>query len=347
MYWLSVLPVAVLAAVPFGLTTPLSLSPRWDDMRVKHVWGSIPEKWECQGHPPVGTTMDLRIALKPHRENALVDVLYEVSDPNHSKYVSIHCFCVYSNIHVQMLCYRYGAHLSKEQVAELVAPHPDTLELVGSWLAHHEISSSAVSITHGGSWLTIYNLSLAKVNALLGASYQLFRHIGTNETVIRTLGYSLPAALHEHVQTVAPTTYFGSPRALRQMSKLVFNSPTLPNGDLELQEVSATFVPGDPVPSNCSSIITPTCLRMLYNTLTYSPQAMSTNKIGITGYSEQFASQSDLTGFLTRFRSDATSANFSVVTVNGGINNQSHPGSEVRPVLHVEVDAVVIYGHTG
>ena len=87
MYWLSVLPVAVLAAVPFGLTTPLS--PRWDDMRVKHEWGSIPEKWECQGHPPVGTTMNLRIALKPHRENALIDVLYEVSDPNHSKYVSI------------------------------------------------------------------------------------------------------------------------------------------------------------------------------------------------------------------------------------------------------------------
>jgi tripeptidyl-peptidase-1 len=56
MYWLSVLPIAVLAAVPFGL-----------DTRVKHVWGSIPEKWECQGHPPVGTTMDLRIALKPHR----------------------------------------------------------------------------------------------------------------------------------------------------------------------------------------------------------------------------------------------------------------------------------------
>jgi hypothetical protein len=87
MFWLSVLPVAVLAAVPFALTAPLS--PRWDDMRVKHVWGSIPEKWECQGHPALGTTMDLRIALKPHRENALIDVLHEVSNPNHSKYVSI------------------------------------------------------------------------------------------------------------------------------------------------------------------------------------------------------------------------------------------------------------------
>jgi tripeptidyl-peptidase-1 len=228
-----------------------------------------------------------------------------------------------------MLCCRYGAHLSKEQVAELVAPHPDTLELLGSWLSHNKVPSSAVSITHGGSWLTIYNLSLTKANVLLGASYQLFRHTETNETVIRTIGYSLPSALHVHVQTVAP-------RALRQMSKLVYNASTLPDGDLELQEASATFAPGDSVPSNCSSTITPTCLRMLYNTLTYSPQATSTNKIGITGYQEQFASQSDLTGFLTRFRSDAATADFSVVTVNGGINNQSNPGGEVRLVLHVE-----------
>jgi tripeptidyl-peptidase-1 len=85
MHWVSVL--FVLAAAPLGLATPLS--PRWDDIRVKHLWGSIPDKWECQGHPPAGTTIDLRIALKPHREFALIDALHEVSDPSHPKYVSI------------------------------------------------------------------------------------------------------------------------------------------------------------------------------------------------------------------------------------------------------------------
>ena len=209
-----------------------------------------------------------------------------------------HCFsvCVYLNIHVHILtrklCCRYGMYLSKEQVAELVAPHLDTLELVGPWLAHHEVPSSVVSITHGGIWLTIYKLSLTQANTILGASYQFFCHTETNEMVIRTVGYLLPTALHPHVQTAAPTMYFGLPRALRQMLNLVLSAPTLPNGDLELQElqeVSATFARGDPVPSNCSSIITPTCLRMLYNMLTYSPQATSTNKLGITGYSEQFA----------------------------------------------------------
>ena len=45
---------------------------------------------------------------------------------------------------------------------------------------------SAVSITLGGSWSTIYNLSLTKVNALLSASYQLFHPTYSNEAVIRT-----------------------------------------------------------------------------------------------------------------------------------------------------------------
>jgi tripeptidyl-peptidase I len=184
--------------------------------------------------------------------------------------------------------------------------------------------------------LTIYNVPLTKANTLLGAEYQFYRHTETNECVIRTISYGLPAALHEHVQTVAPTTYFGALRALRKTSKLVLNGPKLPNGDLELQDASATFVPGTPVPPSCSSVITPTCLRMLYNTLTYLPQAASKNKLGVTGYLREFASQPDLTNFLTRFRSDAVPAQFSVVTVNGGINNDSHPGIEVRSPLYVE-----------
>ena len=239
-----------------------------------------------------------------------------------------------------MLRYSYGEHLSKEQVAELVAPHPDTLDLVGSWLAHHDVPSHTVSITLGGGWLKIKDVPLTKANTLLGASYQNYRHKETGETVIRTIAYSLPDVLHEHVKTVAPTTYFGSPRALLQTSILEPNAPTLPNGDADLQDLLATFSLSDPIPSNCSSIITPTCLRLLYKTYGYVPQATSINKIGITGYLGLFASHSDLTAFLTRFRTDAaaTAANFSVVTVNGGINNQSNPGVEVRLVFYVECE---------
>ena len=259
------------------------------------------------------------------------------------------CFslCIFSHACVHTLRYRYGAHLSKEQVAELVAPHPDSAELLGSWFEHHEVPSSAVSITHGGGWLTIKKVPLAKANALLGASYQTYRHTETNETVIRTVGYSLPAPLHQYVQTVAPTTYFGSLQPLGQTSKLAVNAPTLPDGDLEQQNSLATFALGDTVPPYCADMITPTCLRLLYKTCRYKPLASSLNKIGITGYLGQYASYSDLTTFMTLFRDDAATANFTFVSVNGGTNDQSQPGIEVCLVLHVEgkVDAIFISSH--
>ena len=49
---------------------------------------------------------------------------------------------------------------------------------------------------------------MQKANDLLGASYQLYRHAGTNETILRTASYALLAM---DVKTVALTTYFGSP----------------------------------------------------------------------------------------------------------------------------------------
>jgi tripeptidyl-peptidase-1 len=337
MHWLSVL--SFLAAASIGLATPIA--SRWDDMTVKHSWGFVPAKWEHCDHPSAKATIDLRVALKPHRENALIDALYEVSDPKHLKCVSFrlysHAFAfTHGCIYYQR---RYGAHLSKEQVADLVAPHPDTLDLVGSWLAHHRVPSSSISITHGGSWLTLSGIPVAQANALLGASYQFYRHTESSETVLRTIGYALPEALHEHVQTVAPTTYFGSPRALRQTSQLRPNGPTLPDGDPELQNELASLSPDGPVPANCSNIITPTCLRILYKTRGYVPRAPDENQLGITGYLEQYVSRSDLKEFMTRFRPDAEDSQVTIVNVNGSINDEDNPGVEARilPLMSVYV----------
>ena len=45
-------------------------------------------------------------------------------------------------------------------------------------------------------------------------------------------------------------------------------------------------------------------------------------------YLEEFASQSDLTSFANRFLTDASSATFTLVEINGGQNNQNEPGVE-------------------
>ncbi|KAH9008183.1 Pro-kumamolisin, activation domain-containing protein [Lactarius deliciosus] len=185
--------ISVLSVLATGLLGGLAkpLSPPWDDMHIKHSWNSVPRNWESLGHPPSGTTIDVYIALKLRRENALVGALYEVSEPGHP---------------------RYRAYLTKEQVAELVTPRPETLELVNSWLEHHGISSSSISMTQGSNTLMLKGVSVTQANTLLSASYHLYRHVERDETIVRTVGYSLPVALHWHVLTVTPTTPFVSPR---------------------------------------------------------------------------------------------------------------------------------------
>ncbi|KAF8266009.1 subtilisin-like protein [Lactarius quietus] len=295
--WLSVLGLSALSAATLvALPTPHSL--HWGDMRVKHAWRAVPANWESIGHPPAGTSINLYIALKPHRENALIDALYDVSQPRHPK---------------------YGAHLSKEQVAELVAPHPNTLELVYSWLEHHGVPFSSVSRTHGGSWLTLTGIPVSRANELLGASYQVYRHSETKDCVLRTVGYALPAVLQAHVKTVAPTTYFGSPQTLRK---------TLHKHSAAALDKSAS---GEHVNVLSSRVdfVSPSHLRTLYQMESYVPVATDRNMLGVAGYFSDWPSQEDLSTFMKTYRSDGVDARFILVDV-GDQDRPDGPSEEAN-----------------
>ncbi|KAH9027718.1 subtilisin-like protein [Lactarius pseudohatsudake] len=297
IFVLSVLATSLLG----GLAKPLS--PPWDKMHIKHSWNTVPRNWESLGRPPSGTTIDLYIALKPRRENALVDALYEVSEPGHP---------------------RYRAYLTKEQVAELVAPRPETLELVNSWLKHHGISSSSISMTHGGgNTLMLKGVSVTQANTLLGASYQLYRHVESGETIVRTVGYSLPVALHWHVLTVAPTTSFVSLRTQWQTPR-TRNRPD--------KAVNSTS--GEPATMLSSrakvNSVTPSFLRWLYDMGAYTPNAYGENVLGVVGILGDYPSPTDLTAFMQKYRSEAGDATFTVVDVNGGGYDPTHPNEEAN-----------------
>ncbi|KAH9031607.1 subtilisin-like protein [Lactarius deliciosus] len=288
----------------------IATSP-WDHMRCEHSWETIPDNWESLGLPTADTMIDLYIALKPYRENALVDALNEVSDPRHPRHVpsTIHSLRIFSC--VSLLRYRYGMHLSREQVADIVAPHPDTVQLVHSWLEHHRVTSSSVSVTHGGSFLTVTGVTVSQANDLLGASYQLYTHTKTNETIVRTLGYSLPVVLHGHVQTVAPTTFFSSPLTQWQTSR---KRPGV-----------AAVRPGKSPSRRDDADVTLAFLRWLYSTVAYVPSAMDRNKVGVTGYNQEYPSPADLTSYMRKYRPDGIDATFTCRT-EANINIQLSEG---------------------
>ncbi|KAI9451126.1 subtilisin-like protein [Lactarius psammicola] len=304
--------LSVLAAAPLANFATSFVRP-WDDIRVKHTWNAVPSGWDTLGHPPAGTTIDLHVALKAHNESALIDTLYKVSDPKSPKHVLSNTLLRTMYSHVPPLCRRYGAHLSKEQVAQLVAPHPDTLELINSWFQHHGVPSSSISTTHGGSWLTLTGVPVSQANALLGASYQLYRRTGTNDTtILRTIGYALPTVLHTHVQTVVPTTYFTSMRTLQQ-------SPA----DIVSREPVTTL-------SSRSNLnkVTPSDLRWLYKTTAYVPAATDRNKIGIGGFLNEYPSPVDLRTYMTAHRTDAVGVGYRVAVINGGGYDPRRPSIE-------------------
>lgn len=60
--------------------------------------------------------------------------MYEVSDPDHV---------------------RYGAHLSKEEVEALVAPHDESIDMVNAWLASHGIQDSDITRSPAKDWAHI------------------------------------------------------------------------------------------------------------------------------------------------------------------------------------------------
>lgn len=182
---------------------------------------------------------------------------------------------------------RYGNHLSKEEVDELIAPSPTAIESLEAWLTYHGIDPiSSLSRTDAGDWVTV-TVPIGKVEKMLNAKYYVYRHVGTGETIVRTTSYSLPSVLHEHISVIAPTTYFGTVRAMK--SHIHIKEP-VDDQDLTLRTGSTQAG----VPNSCINDITPTCLFALYNATGYKPTATGKNILGAAGYLGQFANYKDL-----------------------------------------------------
>ncbi|KAJ6568249.1 peptidase S8/S53 domain-containing protein [Mycena vulgaris] len=301
MLWLSAF---VLGLVQLSVSKPLA-SKRWNDVAVKHGWVEAPRGWEFHSTPPADHLLDMRIALKQNKLDELISSLYEVSDPAHE---------------------RYGQHLSKEEVDALVAPHPDSVEAVESWLQHHGINPADAHFrSTAGEWVTI-RVSVAQAERMLNTKYGVYYHPASDSSVVRTMEYSLPVELHSHVDVITPTTYFGTLHSMRATSFLQPQTTSL-TGD---EESFAAVISPLAVPASCGTTVTPACLRAMYNTTAYVPKATATNRLGVAGYLQEFANDADLQTFFRTFRTDAVGGTFTHVQLNGGLNTQSSPGVEAN-----------------
>lgn len=96
---------------------------------------NVPHGWiQRTQPPPAHHIIELRVGLPQPNFDLLQQHLYEVSDPNHE---------------------RYGNHLSKEEVEEIVAPHEDSLNAVDAWLRGHGLGEEDVVRSPAKDWVTL------------------------------------------------------------------------------------------------------------------------------------------------------------------------------------------------
>jgi tripeptidyl-peptidase-1 len=158
------------SALVFALAVSAIAAPHSTTFITKETV-DLPSGWSRCGTPPSDHVISLRIGLPQPNFPVLEKHLYEISDPEHP---------------------RYGLHFSKEQVEELVAPHPGSLDAVNNWLATHGFGESNIVRSPAKDWISI-NIPVNLVEKMLdtvGSNRAFFLFLTGSNLCIRNITFT-------------------------------------------------------------------------------------------------------------------------------------------------------------
>ncbi|KZV69210.1 tripeptidyl peptidase A [Peniophora sp. CONT] len=288
----------VLSAFVAALVSAAAAAPSLGSVHKVKESVQPPRGWVRLDRVPGHSVIPLRFALPQDNFAELEKHLYEISDPDHE---------------------RYGSHLSKEEVEALVAPHPDSLAAVNSWLASHGIPEKDCTRSPAQDWVGV-NVPVALAEKMLDTEFHAWKHTESGDELVRTTSYSLPEDVHAHIELVHPTTYFSTSRAQKATFLLNDEEVTPPAANAARIKVPGSDVTVDP---SCNTTITVDCVLELYNAVGVKPSAKNGNEIAVTGYLGQNANIQDLNSFYSQQVPQAVNSSFKTVLINGGVNNQT------------------------
>ena len=125
----------------------------------------------------------------------------------------------------------------------------------------------------------------AQANTLLNANFTTYVHEATNTTHVRTLAYSLPDDVSNHVAFIYPTTQF-IPPANNKVQVKAIQPPAAVSKRSRSRRAD--------IPAECAQVITPACLQAIYN-IPATPATASGNSLGVSGFGGEVANPDDLT----------------------------------------------------
>jgi tripeptidyl-peptidase I len=223
-------------------------------------------------------TISLQIGLKMQNIEKLEGMLRDVSDPKSPN---------------------YGKYLTAAQIADTFKPSQESSQAVTAWLESQGVTDIAADGAHINFATTV-----GKANSLLTAGFAFFDVGGISK--LRTMEYSIPDDLHQHIALVTPTTFFGKMRA---------QSPIMTKLVTPRQSVNST---------NCARLTTPPCLESMYNYASYKADPASGSKVAFGSFLNQSARQEDLSKYMANYK--LPDMKFKSVLINGGLDHQDPRG---------------------
>jgi tripeptidyl-peptidase-1 len=217
-----------------------------------------------------------------HNHDLFDQTLMEISTPSHP---------------------RYGQHLKRDELKELVKPRAESTDAVLSWLKESGVASK--DIENDGEWIN-FVAPVSTAEKMMATTFKTYQNSAREDIKrIRALQYSVPVNVREHIDMIQPTTRFGQIEA--QMSQV---------HDVELIKAgaSAKFAM---VNETCNRQITPQCLKELYNFADFKADPKASTTIGVNGFLEQYARFKDFAQFASLWAPWAVGSNFTWTSVNG------------------------------
>eukprot|EP00958_Prasinococcus_capsulatus_P009336 scaffold910_cov396-Prasinococcus_capsulatus_cf.AAC.57 len=231
----------------------------------------LPQGWSVQGPSPPEQQVNLVFAVRQTNVKQLEVRMTLLRNPG---YAAQHLLSE-KLLHIaDPKSYEYGRHLTNEQVHDLIAPEPNDVDAVLTFLFDNGVTN-VKHVTPNSDFLQA-TVTIKQAEALLSTTYEQMLHEPSGVVVNRCTrtGYKLPASLAALIDFVAPTIRLPS---LREKPK----------------ENACSRRQGD----DTSDAKDPKTLRDLYGvdgTQGYAPN----NKQAVTAFDEQYYSEDALQDFL-------------------------------------------------
>ncbi|KZZ95739.1 protease S8 tripeptidyl peptidase I (cln2) [Ascosphaera apis ARSEF 7405] len=263
-----------------------------------HAWSAViherrdihPRYWHDQQPLDGKTVLPVRIGLTQSNLEKAEALLRDVSDPSSSK---------------------YGKHLSKDEVDNLFAPSQETVNVIRNWLEESGIAGHRIEQSANKQWLQ-FNATSDELGSLLNTQYYSYQHALTGKSYIAAREYSVPSNVSAHIDYIVPgVKHLSAKKRPLAAASMERDNPIPDSLNFPWPNVETNT-------SMCSTVMTPACVRALYN-IPIGSKAAKGNELGIVAQLDAY-SQEDFDDFKSLVAPDLPEdAKPDVKSINGGV----------------------------